>query len=79
MPLSCLGLCAVAYCKRPNRAVNADAPVRPFYLAHGSGGAPVTLYVGPLGRLRSMLLERSLGTLRLYWFGAATGTSALTR
>ena len=28
---------------RPNRAVNADAPVQRFYLASGGGGAPVTL------------------------------------
>ena len=28
--------------ERPNRAVNADAPVQPFYLASGGGGAPVT-------------------------------------
>ena len=26
-----------------NHAVNADAPVQPFYLARGGGGAPVTL------------------------------------
>ena len=30
---------------RPNPAVNADAPVRPFNLASRGGGAPVTLIV----------------------------------
>jgi hypothetical protein len=29
---------------RPNPSVNADAPVRVFYLANPCGGAPVTLY-----------------------------------
>ena len=29
---------------RPNPSVNADAPVRAFYLASRCGGAPVTLY-----------------------------------
>ena len=42
IPKDCLSLCE-RFIVRPNRAVNADAPVRPFNLARVDGGAPVTL------------------------------------
>ena len=44
MELTGAHLVSEIWARRPNRAVNADAPVRGGNLANVRGGAPVTLY-----------------------------------